>query len=148
MERTVVPADSPPYVELTTELSIEGKVVDRESNAIVIWSPDVISRGPKLGRRGTLLTIDGEARFWMGCQTFWGQNDSITGRSPVQFHRDFQRCASRLRLTRCFLTFKTELQKHRAAQGDAGSNARNRPYQAEWGNVPTLKQLELQNGDG
>lgn len=144
----VVPADSPPYVELTTELSIEGKVVDRESNAIVIWSPDVISRGPKLGRRGTLLTIDGEARFWMGCQTFWGQNDSITGRSPVQFHRDFQMMREHgLRLTRCFLPFKTELQKR---QSDAvvmlaqmhGIVLYHAP---NWGNVPTLKQLEPQN---
>ena len=108
----LVPADSPDFLYLTAELERDGKTIDRENGAFVVWNPDVIARGPRLQRDGLHLTIDGEARFFMGCQTFWGQHASVTARSPLHFYRDFQMMREYgLRWTRCFLTFHNEAEK-------------------------------------
>jgi hypothetical protein len=48
----------------------------------------------------------------MGCQTYWGQNSSVTARSPAALDRDFRQMRDYgLRWTRCFLPFKTEADK-------------------------------------
>ena len=107
-----VPSDSPDFLYLTAELDCDGKTLDRESGALVVWNRDVIAHGPRLQRDGVHLTIDGEARFFMGCQTFWGQHGSVTARSPLYFYRDFQMMRDHgLRWTRCFLTFNSEAEK-------------------------------------
>ncbi len=107
-----IPDNAPDFLYLTAGLETDGKKIDRETGAMVIWNEKVIANGPRLRREGLRLTIDGESRFFMGCQTFWGQHLSVTARSPLNFFRDFQQMREHgLRWTRCFLTFHNEHEK-------------------------------------
>lgn len=110
-----VPKDAPDFMHLTAELVQDGaapQVVDREKGAVVVWNDSVVARGPKMRKDGLRLTIDGESRFFMGCQTFWGQHMSVTASSPLSFYNDFRQMRSfGLRWTRCFLPFRDEKEK-------------------------------------
>ena len=108
-----VPAGAPDYLDLKVELrkKHEGRfrLVDRETAAMVVWSPTVIAQGPKVRKEGLRLTLDGVSRFFGGAQTFWGQHGSVTARSPRRFRDDFRQMkAFGLRWTRCFLPCRTE----------------------------------------
>lgn len=104
-----VPADAPDYIDFSAELWEDGRCLDREEGAVVIWTPAVIARGPKLAKDGLMLSIDGQARFFMGCQNYWGQHNSVTARSPRAFNRDFKQMREHhLRWSRCFLPIKSE----------------------------------------
>ena len=97
------------YYTLAAEIQAGGECVDREENAFVVWSPAVLARGPRLGKAGTSFTLDGRPQFLAGCQTYWGQNGSVTARSPAAFARDFRQMRDYgLRWTRCFIPFKSE----------------------------------------
>jgi len=105
--------DAPDYVAFTAELVLEdGTVYDREPGAFVVWNEDVIAKGPKLSKQGSLLAIDGRPAFYMGAQTYWGQTRPTVARSPMSFHRDFaQMRAAGLRWTRLFLPWTSESDK-------------------------------------
>ena len=107
-----VPPDAPDFLTLTAEL-LEGKRLrDRERGAFVVWNDRVIAQGPRLKKEGLRLTIGGESRFFLGCQTFWGQHGSVTASSPLRFYEDFRQMrAFGLRWTRCFLLFRDEKEK-------------------------------------
>jgi len=60
----------------------------------------------------TRFLIDGRPQFLMGCQNYWGQNKSVTARSPLGFERDYRAMRDGgLRWTRCFVPFQTEEDK-------------------------------------
>lgn len=104
-----VPDGAPDFLELTAELRDGARVLDRERAALVVWTPAVVARGPKVRREGLRLTLDGASRFFAGAQTFWGQHASVTARSPLRFRDDFRQMrAFGLRWTRCFLPCRTE----------------------------------------
>lgn len=113
-----VSESAPDYLDLTVELVEPGRedadivasrILDRESSALVVWSPSIIAKGPRVRREGLRLTIDGESRFFAGAQTFWGQHESVTARSPRRFRDDFRQMRTfGLRWTRCFLPCRTE----------------------------------------
>ncbi len=103
------PAD---FYRVNVELWANGKQVDVEEVAFVVWSPDVIAQGPKLTKDGTRFLIDGRPQFVFGSQTYWGQNGSVTARSPLAFNRDYQQMRDLgLRWVRCFVPFTTEEDK-------------------------------------
>lgn len=104
-----VPADAPDYLDFSAELWEDGRCLDREEGAVVIWTPAIIARGPKLSKDGLMLSIDGRRRFHMGCQNYWGQHNSVTARSPRAFNRDFKQMREHnLRWSRCFLPIRSE----------------------------------------
>lgn len=104
-----VPATAPDYVEITAELRDKSGLVDRETAAMVVWTPSVIAKGPKVRKEGLRLTLDGVSHFYTGAQTFWGQHGSVTARSPRRFRDDFRQMKEfGLRWTRCFLPCRTE----------------------------------------
>lgn len=127
-----VPAAVPDFVDFTAELSelkspekegasrastasvsgsstTGGRILDRERAALVVWTPAVVAKGPKVRREGLRLTLDGASRFFAGAQTFWGQHASVTARSPRRFRDDFRQMrAFGMRWTRCFLPCRTE----------------------------------------
>ena len=106
------PAHAPDYLTLTAELRVDGQLLDREESAVCIWNERTLAQGPTIRRNGTHFTIDGRTRFLMGCQTFWGQHQSVTASSPLMFYRDFsQMRAHGLRWTRCFLPSQDERQR-------------------------------------
>ncbi|MDD4099153.1 MAG: beta-galactosidase trimerization domain-containing protein, partial [Lentisphaeria bacterium] len=104
-----VPTNAPDYIVFSAELWEDGHCLDREEGAVVIWTPAVIARGPRLAKDGLMLSIDGQPRFYMGCQNYWGQHNSVTARSPRMFNRDFMQMREHnLRWSRCFLPIKSE----------------------------------------
>lgn len=109
----VVPESCPDYLMVTAELlDSDGKVIDQLSAGLVIWTPSTLAKGPKLGIDGSYFTLDGQAKFWLGAQNFWGQVRSVTARSPEMFDRDFEMMrAYGMRWSRCFLTCRDEFEK-------------------------------------
>lgn len=100
------PAD---FYRIRVELWENGRLLDIEEAAFAVWSPDVVARGPKFSKDGSRFLIDGQPQFLMGCQTYWGQNGSVTARSPLAFERDYRAMRDHgLRWIRCFVPFKTE----------------------------------------
>lgn len=100
------------YYSFAAELWEEGRLVDREENAFVAWTPAVLAKGPSFRKDGTRFLVNGRPQFLMGCQTYWGQNGSVTARSPAAFDRDFRQMRDHgLLWTRLFLPFKTEEDK-------------------------------------
>jgi hypothetical protein len=100
------------FYRVAVELWSDGKRIDIEEAAFVVWSPAVIAHGPKFAKDGSRFLIDGHPQFLMGAQTYWGQNGSVTARSPLGFERDYRAMRdSGLRWTRCFVPFKTEEDK-------------------------------------
>lgn len=100
------------FYRVRTELWLDGVRVDIEDGAFVVWSPEVIAQGPRFAMDGTRFLVDGQPQFVMGCQTYWGQNGSVTARCPLGFDRDYRQMRdSGLRWTRCFVPFKTEEDK-------------------------------------
>ena len=108
-----VGADASDYVAFSAELvDGDGKIVDREEGAFVVWNESVIAKGPRLAIDGTRFTLDGRAGFWLGAQTYWGQTAPTRARSPRTFDRDFRQMrAAGLRFTRLFLPWKCEADK-------------------------------------
>ncbi len=112
-----VPPDAPDFLRLTAELQTTAagrptQILDRERGAVVVWNEAVLARGPKVKKEGLRLTVDGESRFFLGSQTFWGQHGSVTASSPERFYRDFRQMrAFGMRWTRCFLPFRNEKEK-------------------------------------
>ena len=97
---------------VTAELWVGDRRLDLEETAVVVWSPELIAKGPILRQDGTRFRLDGTPQFLMGCQTYWGQNGSVTARSPLAFDRDFRQMRDAgLRWTRCFIPFKSETDK-------------------------------------
>ena len=100
------------FYRVNAELWENGKRVDIEEAAFAVWRPEVIARGPKFTKDGTRFMIDGQPQFLMGSQTYWGQNGSVTARSPLGFDRDYRQMRDfGLRWTRCFVPFTTEEDK-------------------------------------
>ena len=100
------------YYRFAAELWEDGRCVDREENAFVAWSPALLAKGSALRKDGTRFLLNNRPQFLMGCQTYWGQNGSVTARSPAAFDRDFRQMRDYgLRWTRCFLPFTTEEDK-------------------------------------
>lgn len=107
-----VPVGAPDLVHVTADLCAGERILDREANGFVVWTPAVLAAGPKLSRDGTRLRIAGRPQFLMGSQTYWGQNGSVTARSPLAFDRDYRQMRDHgLTWTRCFVPFKTEEDK-------------------------------------
>jgi len=107
-----LPGKPSDFYRVAAELWENGRRLDIEQAAFVVWSPDVIARGPKFAKDGTRFVIDGRPQFLMGCQNYWGQNGSVTARSPLGFERDYRAMRDAgLRWTRCFVPFKAEEDK-------------------------------------
>lgn len=100
------------YYPFAAELWEDGRLIDREENAFVAWTPALLAKGPSLRKDGTRFLVNGRPQFLMGSQTYWGQNKSVTARSPAAFDRDFhQMYDCGLLWTRLFLPFQTEEDK-------------------------------------
>ncbi|MBR5079804.1 MAG: hypothetical protein IKX30_13790 [Victivallales bacterium] len=107
-----VPQDAPNYIYVKAELLDGDRVVDAETTSVVIWDEAVQAKGVRVKQEGTRLTIGGESRFFMGNQTYWGQNGSVTARSPMHFDQDFKTMREHgLRWSRCFMPFGSEFDK-------------------------------------
>lgn len=107
-----LPSEPRDYYPYRAELRADGERVDQEAGAFVVWSPELLARGPKLTADGSRFLVDGRPQFLMGCQSYWGQNGSYTARSPLAFEQDFRAMrAHGLRWTRLFLPFRTEEDK-------------------------------------
>lgn len=103
---------APDFLPFAAELWEGGRRIDREENAFVAWKPEVLANGPVLRKDGTRFLVNGRPQFLMGCQTYWGQNGSVTASSPAAFDRDFRQMRDcGLLWTRLFLPFKTEEDK-------------------------------------
>lgn len=99
-------------VSFTAELRLDGKLVDREENAFVVWQEKTIAAGPKLAADGTILSLDGRRRFAIGCQTHWAQVKSYTARSPKEMSADFRMMrALGFRWARLFLRWDVEFER-------------------------------------
>ncbi|MBU0607926.1 MAG: beta-galactosidase, partial [Armatimonadetes bacterium] len=90
-------------------LSMDGQPVDCEENAVVLWRGE---RGPGLAsltHHGPYFTLGDRPMFLTGCQTYWGQNGSVTARSPLAFARDFAMMQDYgLHFSRLFVPYKTD----------------------------------------
>ena len=107
-----LPAKPADFYRVAVELWENGRRLDVEEAAFAVWSPGVVARGPAFAKDGSRFLLDGRPQFLTGCQTYWGQNGSVTARSPLAFDRDYR--ATRdcgLRWIRCFVPFKTEEDK-------------------------------------
>lgn len=85
-----VPQADVDLYRVVAEFVAEGRVIDREENAIAVWNEKTIARGPKLGVDGTYFTIDGQRRFWIGAQMFLARQTAYTSASALRFYRDFE----------------------------------------------------------
>jgi hypothetical protein len=104
--------DTLPFVPLRFELRRDGKLLDAIDNGIVVWRAEDVAKGPTLSRDGPYLTFRGQRRFLVGSQWWWGQVDSVTARSPLQFLRDAEQMqALGFHVTRSFLRMDTEQQR-------------------------------------
>ena len=100
------------YYPFAAELWADGRCLDREENAFVVWNPAVFAAARRCGRtaRGS-LSAAGRSFSWVarpiGARTLPSRRDS-----PAAFDRDFRQMRDfGLRWTRCFLPFKTEEDK-------------------------------------
>jgi len=93
-------------------LLMAGKPIDQEDNAVVVWSDwsDKSDRSDRpLTKRGPYFAFGERPLFALGCQTYWGQNGSVTARSPLAFERDFAMMQDYgLHFSRAFIPFKTD----------------------------------------
>jgi hypothetical protein len=106
------PTPAADLYRVTAELWAGDRRLDLEQTAVVVWSLELIAKGPVLQKDGTRFLLDGTPQFLMGCQTYWGQNGSVTARSPLAFDRDFRQMRDvGLRWTRGFIPFKDETDK-------------------------------------
>ena len=106
------PGASADFYSLVAELWEQGRKIDAEEAGFVLWSPNVIAHGPVIHKDGSRFLLNGRPQFLMGCQTYWGQNKSVTARSPLAFDRDFRQMRDYgFTWTRCFIPFKTEEDK-------------------------------------
>ena len=85
-----VPADAGDFYRLKAEMSMGGRVVDRETTAIAVWNAQTIARGPKVGRDGTFFTVNGRRQFLVGAQMFLARQASHTSGSALRFYDDFK----------------------------------------------------------
>lgn len=85
-----VPERADDLYRIVAELLVDGKVVDREENAIAVWNERTIANGPKLGVDGTYFTIDGRKSFWIGAQAFVARQTAYTSASALRLYRDFK----------------------------------------------------------
>ncbi len=107
-----VPQDAPDYIYVKAELILGDDIVDAETTSVVIWDENVQAKGVRVKAEGTRLTINGESHFFLGNQNYWGQNGSVTARSPMHFDRDFKMMREYgLRWSRCFIPFGSEFEK-------------------------------------
>lgn len=106
-----IPVDeaTPDYLVMTAELRCDGKLLDRDRSAVVVWNDSVVAGGPEVRCDGTCISIGGERRFFMGAQTFWAQHRSVTASSPLSFYEDLRQMReSGLRWARSFLPCRNE----------------------------------------
>ena len=98
-----VPKKADDLYRIVAELVVDGKVIDREENAIAVWNEQTIAAGPKLGVDGTYFTIDGRKCFWIGAQAFVARQIAYTSASALRLYRDFRAMKeSGLRISRNF----------------------------------------------
>lgn len=89
-------------------LSLDGKPIDREENAVVVWQGGAAPVA-RLSQRGPYFALGERPMFLLGSQTYWGQNGSVTARSPLAFARDFTMMQDYgLHFSRLFVPFKTD----------------------------------------
>lgn len=89
-------------------LSLDGQQVDREENAVVIWQGGAAPVA-RLAHNGPYFAFGDRPIFLLGSQTYWGQNGSVTARSPLAFARDFTLMQDYgLHFSRLFVPFKTD----------------------------------------
>ena len=91
------------------DLLVGGQPVDREQNAVVIWPGAAAPGLAAVARQGPYLALGDRPMFLMGSQAYWGQNGSVTARSPLNFERDFSLMQDYgLHFSRSFVPFKTD----------------------------------------
>lgn len=94
---------------------VDGRPVDREENAVVIWRDNPPSALPPLTRQGPYFALGDRTAFLMGCQSYWGQNGSVTARSPLALKRDFAMMQDYgLNFSRLFVPFRTEADRRQS----------------------------------
>lgn len=87
----------------------DGKPLDREANAVFLGKERSAAKLAALGRRGPYFTLGDRPLFLLGSQTYWGQNGSVTARSPLAFDRDFALMQDYgMHFSRLFVPFKTD----------------------------------------
>ena len=104
-----VPPTGPDLCLVRATLLLDGKPMDVEENAVSLWDEQADRPSGPVQRRDAYFTLSGRAIFPVGCQTYWGQNGSVTARSPLAFERDFAMMEDYgLHFSRAFIPFKTD----------------------------------------
>lgn len=103
-----------PLCRFSFTAAVEGKPIDREANAVVVWQDGTASGAGRgtlapVTRRGPYFAFGSRPMFVLGSQTYWGQNGSVTARSPLAFERDFAMMQDYgMHFSRLFVPFKTD----------------------------------------
>lgn len=94
------------YYDLKAEYRRGGRTIDRTWDALAVWKPETVAKGPVLKRDGTLFTIDGKARFALGAQPMMARTQDHAGRSARHQHEEFRQMhEAGLRFARSFWGF-------------------------------------------
>lgn len=121
-ERVVVDWKVPEEIKLDfclvrVSLFLDGKMIDQEENGFVIWLPERFkgARYAPVGKHGAYFVFGDRPMFLIGCQSYWGQNGSVTARSPLAFERDFAMMRDYgLHFSRAFIPFRTESERRQS----------------------------------
>jgi len=92
---------------LRVELFENGQRIDHYDNGVAIRRP--VTGLPELALEpgANYFTVGGEPRFLLGSQIYWGQNGSVTARSPLAFEQNFRMMADNgLHLSRAFVPYE------------------------------------------
>jgi hypothetical protein len=104
-----VPLAAPDILFLTAELTVDGKLWDRERTAFVVKDAKIRASLPPPRVVGDHIAFGDVPRFTVGTQNFWGQTASVTGRSPLYYYEDFRKMREYgLKWTRCSCMFANE----------------------------------------
>lgn len=101
--------DAPDFLFLTAELTVDGRLTDREEGGLVVKNAKIRAALSRPQVVADHLDFGGGPRFVTGTQNFWGQCQGYTGRSPLHYYRDFKRMRDfGFRWTRCSCMFANE----------------------------------------
>lgn len=146
------PAEQADFYTFAATVAVDGKPVDTEQNAVVVWRERPEATMPPVAAPGPYFTFTPAAGaprplFLLGCQTYWGQNGSVTARSPLAFERDYSLMQDYgLHFTRLFVPFRTDSERRQSdAMVQLAARHRVLFYHApNLGNTADPQELEKQ----
>ncbi len=87
----------------------DGKPIDAEENGLVVTRLRPELQAQLITSDGAYFRLGDRPSLLLGSQSYWGQNGSVTARSPLKFERDYRTMQDMgLHISRLFVPFKTE----------------------------------------